>query len=119
VEDLIVGLYAGFAASVRADPEREAIHRTTAGHDDDVAAYWLRLLDGSPSEVEARLRARASEVVADHWEEIEALADALLEFEVLGQTEAEAVLEASRGDDGAAQYLAMCRQMLSQGAWPY
>ncbi len=110
VEDALVGLYAGLAASLRANPHDEEGARAGAGNDDRMAAGLIGWLEGLPDEIEARLRASAAALVAENWHLIEALATDLLVERTIDGEEATLVVQAACGDAEAPEELRLYRE---------
>ena len=111
IEDEVVQLYAGHAAVVYGFPGHHDWSRAGSGGDDEQADALLCHLDQPEEEAEARLRARAADLIAEHWHLVEALAADLLENETVDADEAEYVLLTAEGDPGAAEALAMYRAL--------
>jgi len=61
--------------------------------------------------LEEELRARATDFVAEHWREIQAIAPELLKSNTLDDAEAELVLQAAGGDQEAVGRLATYRRL--------
>jgi hypothetical protein len=124
VEDYIVEVYAGGAAGLRFDsqsrsalwhlsdptPDEEREARDSGpfapgGSDRYTAEAWLACISPDREEravLRRRLRARAVSFVAEHWEEISALATALIERKRIDAVEAGLILRVAAGDNEAA-----------------
>lgn len=115
IEDAVVELYAGLAAVLHLAPEvapAEADWAEASSRDDDEkAAGFIGYLGQAKDETEARLRARAADLIAEHWHLVAALATDLLENETVDADEAEWVLQAAGGDPEAVGSLHMYRAL--------
>ncbi len=101
VRRLVVGLFAGCAAELRLDPEREKEARATAASDDHEAEVFLQSLypDERKREVHRRaLRGKAASVVEEHWDAVAALASELLELQTLESEEAALIVAVAEGE---------------------
>jgi ATP-dependent Zn protease len=87
-EEVIVTYYAGYAAECLCDPDAD---RGGSESDDEKAR---ELLAYCPGQTEAALRERARELVEKYRAEIEAVADALLEYTTLYYDEGTLVCDA-------------------------
>jgi hypothetical protein len=127
VEDYIVEVYAGGAAGLRFDPhsrsalwhlsdptpdeEREARDSgpfSLGGSDRYTAEAWLACIFPDREEraaLRGRLRERAVSFVADHWEEISAIATALIDRKRIDAVEARLIVRMATGDKQAAMDL--------------
>lgn len=95
-EERIVVLYAGLAAQLRLNPEAD---RRGASSDYERAADLLPFVTMSKGALEERAR----NMVEEHWEEIQAVAEALLENETLADGEDDLIMSAViEGEDWRA-----------------
>jgi len=99
-EAAVLSCYAGGHAQRRLDA---ALGEYGCGRDDDVAATLLRRWGWTARETE--LRARALDLVHQHWTEIVAVAAELERVQVLEETEVELLIEAATGDVDASRAL--------------
>ena len=111
VEDALLGLYAGRAASLYADPDDEEGALESAEADDMMAAALMPWLDRPPAEAEAELRASAAALVAENWHLIEALAADLLVEKTIDGEEATLVVQAAKGESWAPEELRSYRKI--------
>ena len=95
IEDFVVISFAGYEAERRFDPNADP---APSAADNEKARRWIAKDD------EPRLRARARQLVEQHWGEIERLAAALLRYETLDLDEA--MFGAEEGPDGVAEHRA-------------
>lgn len=127
VEDYIVEVYAGGAAGLRFDPKsrsalwhlsdptpdeeqeaRESGPFSLGGSDRYTAEAWLACLlpdREARAALRRRLRERAVSLVDVHWEEISAIATALIERKRIDAVEAGLIVRVATGDRGAAMDL--------------
>lgn len=111
-ERCIVVLYAGFAAQVRFFPRSAKRARANAADDDEKAERLLAILEPNAKRrqgLEEGLRRQAANFVADHWDEVVAVAEDLLERGTVPGEEAELLLQALAGDSEARTVLATLR----------
>jgi ATP-dependent Zn protease len=95
VERWLCVLFAGFAAEVRFAPDASHAAREGARGDDEQAEAYLLRAGMANDSTRHLLRARAAELVEQHWGAIESVARALLKHEELGSDEAERICEQS------------------------
>lgn len=102
IEAEVAVYYAGAAAELRLDPSRAKWIREGARFDDAIGQILLgvRWLD-----LEPMVWRRATELVAEHWREIQAVAKELLRRKTLTGREAELVCEAATGGQRGFQAL--------------
>jgi hypothetical protein len=102
VENAIVQLFAGSAAEVKHSPKRRGSHaRSAARSDDDQAETylnWLRLNGKGRREKATGLRLRAENLIEDYWPAVVALADELLEHNVVTGDEATWIVAIAIGE---------------------
>ncbi|MFH1923619.1 MAG: hypothetical protein ABIP48_27480 [Planctomycetota bacterium] len=123
-EQRLVGLYAGYAAQRRSDPDQsDTLARSGASGDFDKAADILRWLH--PDATDAELQRLQNEWIAQaqtfvnderNWGAIDALAEELLEHEELDGDEIELVIALADGDPAAAEALARYRGLKAAAA---
>ena len=103
IEAEVMVFYAGAAAELRLlNPSRARWIREGARTDD---AIGQRLLGGRWFDLEPQVWRRATEFVAEHWREIQAVAKELLRRKTLTGREAELVCEAATGGQRGFQAL--------------
>jgi hypothetical protein len=124
VEDYIVEVYAGGAAGLHFDPHSRSAHWhlsdptldeereardsgpfALGGSDRYTAEAWLACIVQDREEravLRGRLRERAVTFVAEHWEEISAIATALIERKRIDAVEARLIVRMATGDREAA-----------------
>jgi hypothetical protein len=124
VEDYIVEVYAGGAAGLRFDPQsrsarwhlsdptldeekeaRDSGPFSPGGSDRYTAEAWLACISPDREEravLRGQLRERATSLVAEHWEEIHAIATALIERKRIDTVEAGLIARMAKGEEGAA-----------------
>jgi hypothetical protein len=127
VEDYIVEVYAGGAAGLRFDPQsrsarwhlsdptpeeeqeaRDSGPFALGGSDRYTAEAWLACIFPDREEravLRGQLRERAVSFVAEHWEEISAIATALIERKRIDAVEAGLIVRMATGDKEAAMNL--------------
>jgi ATP-dependent Zn protease len=103
--DEAVALCAGAVAELRLDPSQEDAVRAGASDDEE----QLSTLLGADADLIVECRERARACVAEHWTEVEALANELLVHPLLDGTEVPLILAAATGDLSARAYLASYR----------
>jgi len=103
--DEAVALCAGAVAELRFDPSQEEAVRAGASDDEE----QLSTLLGADADLIGECRERARACVAEHWTEVEALANELLVHPLLDGTEVPLILAAATGDPTARAYLASYR----------
>jgi ATP-dependent Zn protease len=97
---VVVGLYAGYAAEVRFDPSREREARLCASSDDEIADALLRSICKARTERwewEQLSRSRAAAVIVEHWHAVTALARELLDRTTLEGDEAAWIVAIAEG----------------------
>jgi hypothetical protein len=103
VEALVAELYAGFAAEILLAPDHEEEARIGRSSDDVKADRFIEWLGGDSDQQEARLRAKAAQVVEEHWPAIERIAAELIEHRVLDDTEVETLIEIAEGSEDVTE----------------
>lgn len=132
IEAYVAELFAGAVAELHRDPGNEQAHlrlreptsdevelaegRTPVeidGSDRQKAEAWLAWVEeerAARAALRRELKSRAKDLVAAHWDEIVAVAEALLERKRLDAVEAEMVIQVANGDEQAERELADYRQ---------
>jgi hypothetical protein len=93
VERRLCVLFAGYAAEVRFAPDARHAARESARGDDEQAEYHLERAGMANDSTRHLLRARAAELVEQHWSAIESVARALLKHEEFDADAAERICE--------------------------
>lgn len=136
IEAYIVQLFAGAVAEIHRDPGNEdarlrlreptrdevemaenVVPSRVDGSDRDKAEAWLaRVEKGRAARAALRreLKRRAKELVAEHWDEIDVVAEALLDRKRLDAEEADLIIRVVNGDEHAERALASYRRFRYQ-----
>jgi hypothetical protein len=105
VAQQIMAICAGRAAQVRFDPAYTVEDDESVGDEDEIRHLARRLQGVTLDE----LRARATELVAEHWADIALIADELLRYGTVDEGVAQIVIDASHGIGDAAYWLLLIR----------
>jgi hypothetical protein len=108
VRNLVVELFAGYAADVRFDPAREGDGGARAGAEDDdakakVRLGWISKHKREREKLEDYLRRLAAALVEEHWTAVTALARELLEHKTLEGYEAGWVVAIAEGEQAKGE----------------
>jgi len=116
-QDLVNGLirlYAGYTATVELnpDPAEEERFRAWAADDDeqaDMFLEWFGYQGERKDQLKQKMRGKTQVFVKEHWAQISALAEEVLRHRSLDEEEAEWVVQAAEGVEGAKEALAEYR----------
>ena len=104
-------MYAGYTAHVYLAPDDAAAAKGQSWDDDEKAQHFLELIGRANSDSERCFRMRAKEIVEERWQAITAIATRLLEREEIDSEEAELIVGAATGVQGASEDLKKYREM--------